>query len=107
LHSARGAAAYALWVPLHRAILLTPDEETELLNLHRAFRAAQSPSHDSLQELEALQRLSTAETRIAAAHGLDPAMCQVGYGTRDYSTWRVHVEYPLSPEEERQVRGLG
>lgn len=107
MHSARGAAAYALWVPLHRAILLTPDEETELLNVHRAFRAAQTPAHDSVQELEALQRLSAAEMRIATAHGLEPSKCQVGYGTRDYSTWTVSVQYPLSPEEERQVRGLG
>jgi hypothetical protein len=93
-------AAYSLQVPLHRAILLTRDEVEELRNLHRTF-------HDRPDELEALLRLTAAQTRIAIAHGLDPAMCAWGYEAPDSATWTVRVHYPLSLEEEREVRGLG
>jgi hypothetical protein len=94
------STAYSLEVPLHRAILLTPDEVDELRNLHRTF-------HVRRNELEALQRLTAAQTRIAIAHGLDPAVCAWGYEAPDSATWTVRAHYPLSLEEEREVRGLG
>ena len=98
---------------LYRSIPLTRDEEAELLGLHRSFRAAQTASHDDPEERWALERMLAAQDRIAAAKGLDPRMLSVSFGGRDYpawtdsSGWAVSTVYPLAPEDEQGVRGLG
>ena|SRR5258706_11200713 len=92
---------------LYRAIILTSDENIELLRLLEAFHASKTPSHDSREEFDALLALQDAQTAIAAAHGLDPMKCSFGYSRRKDSTWSVLTNYPLTPEEEEGVRGLG
>lgn len=92
---------------LHRAVLLTADENTQLVQLLDAFHTAQTPSHDTRSERDAAHELGDAQIRIAVAHGLDPNKCGFGFSRQKDATWRVVVSYPLTQEEEKGVRGLG
>src|SRR5712691_2784833 len=92
---------------LYRAIILTSDENSDLLLLLDAFHASQTPSHTSREELDALLALENAQTRIAVAHGLDPIKCSFGFARGKKGTWSVQVSYPLTPDEEEKARGLG
>jgi flagellar biosynthesis/type III secretory pathway ATPase len=92
---------------LHRAIIITSDENSALLRLLDAFHASQTASHNRREELDALLLLHDAQTRIAEAHGLDPIKCSFGFSRRKDATWSVQTSYPLTPEEEERVRGLG
>jgi hypothetical protein len=92
---------------LHRAIILTSDENGALLRLLDAFHASQTASHNGREELDALLLLQDAQIRIAEAHGLDPNQCSIGFSRPKDATWSVQTSYPLTPEDEERVRGLG
>lgn len=93
---------------LLRAVLLTEDEQDHLLRLHAEFQAVQTSAHDGLQEREAVHRLLLAEGQIAKSHGLGPLFGGMGFWRLKDGSWAVgHLTYPLTPDEEREVRGLG
>jgi hypothetical protein len=92
---------------LYRLVLLTVDEEDRLLTLRAAFHAVQTPSHDGADERQAVHRLLEAESAIAESHGLVPNKSVFSYGSRKDANWRVGITYPLQPDEEERVRGLG
>ena len=92
---------------LCRAIILNSDESSELLHLRDAFHAAQTPSHDGYEELDALRQMLKAQRMIAEGHDLDPVKCSFGFLSDNDATWSVQVTYPLTTDEEERVRGLG
>lgn len=93
---------------LFRAVLLTTDEEHELLRLNAEFQGAQTATHDSAPERDACDRIIVAQRRIAEAHGLGPLYGGMGYSRLKDGSWTVGpLIYPLTPHEEHQVRGLG
>jgi hypothetical protein len=102
-----GAAGWGDPVTLFRAIILTDDEESELLALHRSFHASMTDAHNTKEELEGFHRLKAGENRIAAAHGLDPDKLSISFGRDKAGNWHPNATYPLTRDEEERVRGLG
>lgn len=92
---------------LARAVPLRAAEINELLGLDSEFRASQTPSHDGAEEREAIGRVVIAQRKIAEAHGLDPHRSSFGVSRGMDGSWAVLLTYPLTPEEEQRVRGLG
>ena len=92
---------------LVRAVIVTEGEEEHLLGLLHSFHAVWTEAHNMPEELEALRRLSSGEKKVAEAHGLDPINLSIGYTRDKAGNWRVNASYPLTPEEEERVRGLG
>jgi hypothetical protein len=48
-----------------------------------------------------------AEKVVAKAHGLDAIKLGISYTRDKGGNWHVNASYPLTPDEERDVRGLG
>jgi hypothetical protein len=94
-------------MPLFRAVLLTADEQNELMRLHAEFHAGQTPSHDGAEERDAVAGLVLAQRNIAEKHGLDPLQSSFGFSRGKNGSWSVGMTYPLTPDEEQSVRGLG
>jgi hypothetical protein len=92
---------------LFRAVMLTADEQNELLRLNAEFHASQTPSHEGTEEREAVGRLVNAQRKVAEAHGLDPLQSGFGFSRRKDRSWAVGLTYPLTIDEEQRVRGLG
>lgn len=93
---------------LIRAVLLTADEQRELLSLNAEFQSVQTPAHDSSQERDACDRIIRAQRNVAKAHGLGPLYGGMGFSRLKDGSWAVGpLTYPLTPAEEHQVRGLG
>jgi hypothetical protein len=92
---------------LYRAVVLTADEQIELLRLSAEFHASQTPSHEGVEEREAVERLVIAQRKVAEAHRLDPLQSGFGFSRAKDGSWAVRLTYPLTPNEEQRVRGLG
>jgi hypothetical protein len=92
---------------LYRAVVLIADEQIELLRLSAEFHASQTPSHEGVEEREAVERLVIAQRKVAEAHGLDPLQSGFGFSRAKDGSWAVGLTYPLTPNEEQRVRGLG
>jgi hypothetical protein len=94
-------------VALMRAVILTHDEEDDLLGLLHSFHAVRTEAHDRPAELGAFHRLRSGEKKIAEAHRLVPSKLSIGYTRDKAGDWRVSASYPLTSEEEGRVRGIG
>jgi hypothetical protein len=94
-------------VALVRAVILTQGEENYLLGLLHSLHAEWTEGHNTPKELEALRRRGAGEKKIGEAHGLDPSNLSIGYTRDKAANWLVNASYPLTPEEEGRVRGLG
>jgi hypothetical protein len=92
---------------LLRAVLLTAHQENALLRLNAEFHASQTPSHKGAEEREAVVRLVNAQREVTEGHGLDPLQSGFGFSRGKDGSWAVVLTYPLTPDEEHRVRGLG
>lgn len=92
---------------LLRAIILSRGEEQQLLGPLHALHAVWTPAHSTTEELEAVGRMMQAEKVVAKAHGLDAIKLGISYTRDKGGNWHVNASYPLTPDEERDVRGLG
>lgn len=63
---------------LFRAIILTEDEERDLLGLLHSFHAVWTDAHNTPEELDALGELRAGENRIAHVRAVEPSKLSIG-----------------------------
>lgn len=97
---------YSVLVTVYRRILLTDDQEAELLELHHRLEIARRSSDDA-EDLMAYQSLMVAQVRVVEAHGLDASTVSISYASNNGTDWKVNAIYPGTTEDQELFRGLG